>query len=815
MFEARALPATRLPRVHAWLLAWTLAAALLWRWLPPLSGWAWLALPLLLWAPNLRRGAGGWRLALALLLLFQLIHGQGWPESRSPACRPDPRADGSRAAALWLSPRSAGSESLAELRSSEGEGLSRRPWLCEARAWEDSAWRRLPGLLELWPRAGRSPSLREAEAWLLIRRPGHGEALWEAYTPPLAPHAPDRGARAWTRGRCGRLSLDSQRVELRPLGGEGPPASPGPLERLRAWCARRLLQGSGSGGPWLVAILLGETAWLDPHDVACWQQTGLAHLLAVSGLNVGVLLLTLGHLLGPLPLPAWGRDLVLALLLGLYVPLAGNQVSVERAVGMALLVLLANRLGRPLSGLSLLALAATFALWLDPGELARPGFQMSYGAVAGLLLGLSTPVSRPTGRLLRLLALLWQALRVSLAAQAGAMLPQLACFATLPLSGLALNLLAVPLSSLLTVGAFLHLWLPLPGQPLGALNETLAGWIVTLARQSPALSLAWDPHPAQLGLLGLALLVLLAPGLRRRWRLPVVAGLGLAAVHLLPALARPPAGACLLDVGQGDALFLRSPAGRAVLVDAGWSNPLRPDRRGEELARALGRLHEGGVDWLVLTHPDQDHLGGAAGLLRELPVRQVLWNGEWKSNLPQERLRGQLRREGPPLCLARPGQFLQLEQDWRLGVLGPPPPGHGLEGNERSIVLRLACPAETLLLTGDMGCEEEGRLAEWGPWWRAGLLKLGHHGSRGSSSPDFLARVAPSRAWISCGRGNRYGHPHAEVLARLAARGVESWRTDRQGWCWLPLGPGPALPPRAFTRPRLRLRPAAGDPPPP
>lgn len=802
----------RLPRVHAWLLGGTLAGALLWRVLPAPPPWIWLALPGLLAAPNLRRGAGSLRLGLALLLLFWLTHGTSRGDSRPPAGAPDPRADGSRSAALLLRPLADGSESLSELRRQSEDGPPlRRPLVCAAWARQDSGWQALPGRLEVWPREGRCPPLRSAGAWLLVRQAGHDEPLWEPFRPPLAPHAPDRRAQAWSRGRCGRLGLDTTRVQLRALTGVPPVAPPGWGARLRAWCARRLFCGSGTGGPWLVAVLLGETAWLPPYDVAVWQETGLAHLLAVSGLNVGVLALTLGQGLGPLPVPGFVRDLLLAGLLGLYVPLAGNQVSVERAVGMALLLLAARRLGRPLGGLSVLALAASTALWLDPGELVRPGFQMSYGAVAGLLLGMGAGAPPVAGRLRRGLRVLGTALRVTVAAQAGTLLTQLACFGVLPLSGVLLNLAAVPLSSALTVGGFLHLWLPLPGEPLGALNEVLAGLIVWLARRTPVLSLSWDPHPLQQLLLGLALAALLWPGSRRRWSWPLAAGLTLVAAALLPALDRPRSIVCLLDVGQGDALLLRSPAGRAVLVDAGWSNPFTPDRRGAELARALGRLHAGPLDWLVLTHPDQDHLGGAAGLLAETTVRRVLWNGEWKANAPQDSLRAQLARRALPLVEARPGQWLQLEPGWRLGVLGPPPHGHGLEGNERSIVLRLETHRDTLLFTGDMGYDEEQRLADWGPWWRAGTLKLGHHGSRGSSSPELLESVAPRRAWISCGRGNRYGHPHPTVLARLSARGASIWRTDRQGWHWQGLEAG-VRPARAFPRPRLRWKPAAGPP---
>jgi competence protein ComEC len=803
----------RLPRVHVFLLAVCLAGACLWRWAPPLPAWLLALVPLLSAFPRLRRGLPGTRLFLAGVLLFLVAHAGGREDSRPPDSRPaglDPAA----ASVLRLEPVREPENGLAERRRAEGGDGRARPVVCRAWTAGSTGWIPLPGRLEVWPREGRCPPLRSRPTWLLARRPGREEPLWDLHRAASGPHALDRRELAWSRGRVGRLGLDTTKVWLEAL--DGSPEAPSAAHRLREACARRLLRGSGEGGAWLVAILLGETAWLPAHDVAAWQATGLAHLLAVSGLNVGVLALCLGHGLSPLPVPGWLRDLLLAALLALYVPLAGNQVSVERAVGMALLLLVSRRLGRPQTVLSVLALAAACGLWLDPGELARPGFQMSYGAVAGLVLAAPGGKAAPgVGRLRRMAGWLATALGVSLAAQAGVVLTQLSCFGALPLSGLLLNLAAVPLSSALTVAGFLHLLLPLPGEPLGALSEVLALAIVQLARHMPVASLDWDPHPLQLLLLGLALAALLAPGARGRWRLSCAAGLALGSAQLLPSLAPRPAGVLLMDVGQGDALLLRSPSGQAVLVDAGWSNPLQADTRGVELARALGRIHAGPLDWLVLTHPDQDHLGGARDLLDSPGVRRVLWNGEWKDNGPQRALRAALERHGTPMVTARPGQLLARERDWRLGVLGPPAPRSGREGNERSIVLRLESGLDTLLLTSDMGLEEEEDLAGWGPWWRAGVLKAGHHGSRGSSGAGFLARVGAREAWISSGRGNRYGHPHPEVLERLARAGVlHLHRTDRQGWLWRPARVGDASrPPRSMPQPRLRLDPAAGPPP--
>jgi len=814
--------------LHAWTLSLSVAGALLWRVLPPL-GMAWLPLVLLLLIlPSTRCSLAHLRLALAFVLLFLVVQGPGALRSPSPA-RPHPwGAALPRVKALLVqesSPPAAGLEGLAEeasLATGESAPAASRQvvgW------WHDGfRWRPLPGLLDLWPHPRRAPAW-PSRPWCLIL-PGQGDSLGlEMGTGEMGPFMPDPRRMAWQRGRLARLRLDSLQMRLQQV--DLPASRPFPLtaalRRLREVCARRLLEGSGAGGPWMVAILLGEQSLLPPKEVELWQRTGLAHLLAVSGLNTGVLALALWQGLAPLPLRRGWKDTLLALLLLLYLPLAGWQVSVKRAVGMALVLLAGRSLERPQSGLGALALTASILLWLEPAELARPGFQMSCGAVAALLMGMGQQAGRAApsaeGRwragLRKAWLGLWQALRLSAVAQAGTAVFQLACFGSLPLSGLALNVVAVPLSSIFTVAAFLHLLLPLPGEPLGALCEALAATITWCAAHVPVLALNWQAHPLQMALLALASVVALLPlrGLRPLPRLGLAGLVLVVAVDLLPRWQRPRAWICLFNAGQGDALLLSSPHGRGVLVDAGWDDPRGGGQRGGRLAQACARILPQPPQWLVLSHPDQDHLGGAEAWLRAMPACTILWNGEWKENPPQQRLRSALAEHGRTLVVARPGTLLQAEAEWRLRVLGPPPPAPGVEGNERSIVLRLESAQGAVMLTADAGHAEEKWLAAWGPWLHSRWLKVGHHGSRGSSSPSFLDLVRPAEAWISSGAGNRYGHPHGEVLRELRARGVRVHRTDRQGWRWLPLDGG-GRPGRAMPRPRLALEWAAGRAPP-
>lgn len=815
--------------LHAAFLAMSVGGALAWRFLPPLGpACLFLAMLPLVW-PNAPRGLGTLRLILGGMVLLVVVQGPGKVDAPSPFL-PHPWEEGPpRIQALLLEeleqPES-GLEGLAELQRGALEREDSPTSQCVRGWWrDDKAWHPLPGLLDLWPHRTRSPAWTPGR-WHLVSPRQADTLLLEQAVDEVGPFMVSPRHLAWQRGKVGRLRLDSLSQRLLPVGA---PAAARPwlarqFSRMREAFARRLLEGSGAGGPWMVAILLGEQRLLPPEEVALWQRSGLAHLLAVSGLNTGVLALALTQVLAPLPLRRRWRDALLILLLLLYVPLAGWQVSVKRAVGMAIVLVLGKALERPQSGMGALALTASGLLWLDPAELGRPGFLLSCGAVAALLLGMGqTDKGAATGQrggLFRVLQ--WSlreglgALRISLVAQLGTVAVLLAFFGSLPLGGLLLNVVAVPLSSVLTVAAFLHLALPLPLEPLGALCAALAGAITWCASHMPLLALEWDLHPLQLTLLSLASCLLLLP-LRRLSLIPrvVLAGLCLGvAGDLLPRLARPSAWLCLFNVGQGDAVLLSSPDGEGVLVDTGWENPQGEGGRGLRLAQACSRLLPNPPSWLVLTHPDQDHLGGALAFLQKQAVCSLMWNGEWKENPPQQRLRTWLGRLGPPMVQALPGQMLQAGTHWRVRVLGPSAPSPGVEGNERSIVLRVESRQGAVLITGDAGHAQERWLAPWGSFLAARWIKLGHHGSRGSSSQAFLDQVGAREAWISCGKGNRYGHPHEEVLSRLRAKGLRVHRSDRHGWRWISLD-GRLGPRRAMPRPRLRWQEAASRAPPP
>jgi competence protein ComEC len=239
----------------------------------------------------------------------------------------------------------------------------------------------------------------------------------------------------------------------------------------------------------------------------------------------------------------------------------------------------------------------------------------------------------------------------------------------------------------------------------------------------------------------------------------------------------PPSGVLevtVLDVGQGDAIFIRTPAGQRILIDAGPDSSI--------LSALADRLHyfERRIDLLILTHPDADHIAGASDLLRRYEIGAVGLTGVLHDTGAYGDVLRQIRTQGIPVYPLTAATDLALGSDTTLDLLWPTENLIGQDvpdNNTTSIVAKLTYGETSFLFTGDANLGVEAALLGSGENLAADVLKLGHHGSRTSSGEEFLRAVQPSYALISAGAENRYGHPHPEVLERLPASTTQLFTT--------------------------------------
>lgn len=269
-----------------------------------------------------------------------------------------------------------------------------------------------------------------------------------------------------------------------------------------------------------------------------------------------------------------------------------------------------------------------------------------------------------------------------------------------------------------------------------------------------------------------------------RARLGVIAALvliiGILLLVQLPAFAgagRPDElTVAFLEVGQGDAIFIETPDGVQVLIDGG------PDGT---VLRALGEVVSVGdrtIDVVLGTHPDKDHVAGLVDVLDRFEVNHVIRTENANDTAVSEAFDLAVKEENVPVTMARAGQEWQLGASTSLTILSPGSNPSEWESNASSIVALLRYGEVEFLLTGDAPSGIESYLVErYGTALDVEVLKLGHHGSRTSSSEEFLAAVSPQYAVVSAGKDNSYGHPHKEVVERVGAEGAMLVSTGEQG----------------------------------
>jgi competence protein ComEC len=622
-----------------------------------------------------------------------------------------------------------------------------------------------------------------------------------------------------------QAGLPAERIEILAAGERRSLLRP--LQRFRDRRLADLRERFSPATAGLVAALsLGTRNDLAPDVRQTFIDSGTAHLLAISGLHVGLLagyLFTLAHLAArrTLPLAAlrdgrwWAHPQGIAATAALtavvaYAALSGAHTATLRAAVMVAALLVAPLLGRRSRPFLTLCVAALVLLCLQPQTIGLASFQLSFAAVAGILLaaddrkqsaraqwegGRLKHLALLTGRLARATAGAWLATTPLVWWHFGQIAPAglLINLPAIPLLGLAV--LPCALASLVVPASF-----PVAGPVVTAATELVARAMLRLV----AIGSAWrlghfrPPPPTIAAVIGFAIVaaLLLWWVVRRPPASRIVPLAVMAAVAAIALLALHPgrrgAEVVVFDVGQGDSILIRTSAGHTILVDGGGTTWGRFDVGAEVMVPALRALEIDHLDVVAVSHPQADHLGGLAAVLERFPVG-ALWDAWAKPISPAHaRLRRVAARRGVPVVHPLDG-FEFLLDDARLRCLHPPsPPTAASDPNTHSMVLLVETAGRSLLLTGDIDRSTEADLVRrHGQDLACDLLKLPHHGSSTSSSTPFLRAACPSTVIISVGEMSPFGHPHPATLRRIARLLPDArvWRTDLDGQLRLRLGP--------------------------
>ncbi|MEQ1760849.1 MAG: DNA internalization-related competence protein ComEC/Rec2 [Vicinamibacterales bacterium] len=553
----------------------------------------------------------------------------------------------------------------------------------------------------------------------------------------------------------------------------------------------------------VTAVLIGDRTAL-PDDVReRLQAAGVYHVLAISGGNIAILVGCVLLLCRCIALSGRTSTAATMALLMVYAQVVVAGPSVFRAVLMAMIYLAARLIDHRAPPWQAIAVAVATTVALDPLDVVDAGFLLTFAATAALL-GVVPFVARlrPYPAILRWLL---AAVLASLATEVVLLPVGASAFSRVTVVGILLNLVAIPLMTIVQLAGF--------ALGLGAFSEAAGEWAGWIAHQAasalvgstrlvdvlPWLTTRTPPPPPLLVLLyyltgGIA--IFLRDG--RRFRAAAIAAIIGAAIvtgaWLVPEeRPRDQLRLTMFDVGQGEAMHIEWPGGGSMLVDTGGA-PFGGggfdigDRVLRPALWARGVRH---VERLLVTHGDPDHIGGARAIVESFSPEALLEGIPVPRNVAVNELRAESRVRGTVVREVRAGD------EWRQGdavvrVLSPEVPDweRPKVRNDDSVVLEVRYRDVAILLTGDISADVERQLVKN---WENGvgghlkrtpairILKVAHHGSRTSTSDALIDAWRPQFALISCGRGNRFGHPAPDVIARLERAGVDVYRTDRDG----------------------------------
>jgi len=546
----------------------------------------------------------------------------------------------------------------------------------------------------------------------------------------------------------------------------------------------------------LAGILLGLDKGIPSDVMESFRRTGTSHIIAISGFNIAILAGFLGRFLSRFGKRRTWPIIVVALFL--YAFLVGADPPVLRAAVMGSLYVLAEAVGREAFSLNSLAFAAIVLTALNPETLWDVGFQLSFAATLSLILFVP-PVEEWIRKRFPLPHawenLVKEALIVTLVVQLATLPLTLYYFGLLSLAGPLANFLIIPAQPGVMIGGGMGLLVGFLSIPLGKIAGVI-GWAHTAYTIRVVEFLAsfhwaaiplkgWGKEISLACSVGLVILLILAKAGRRlgeilakQWRFGATFTLlsSLAILVWSGALLSPDGNLHVVfcDVGEGDGIFILTPAGHKILIDGG---PL-PSRFLECVGKRLP-FWERTVDLIILTHPDTDHLTGLVPVVERYEVKAVLESGLKGDSEAWKRWEELLEARKIPRYEARKGTIIRLSDGVLIQIVHPESIASCPNDNACSVVARLTYGKASFLFTGDIDSDVEAELVREGVELSSAVLKVSHHGAGNATSQAFLEAVKPMIAVISVGKDNPFNHPAKAVLDRL--RGVKVLRTDLCG----------------------------------
>lgn len=550
------------------------------------------------------------------------------------------------------------------------------------------------------------------------------------------------------------------------------------------------------------SLLIGLRDDLQPEQFRQFSLIGLTHIMAISGLHVGVFIAACMALMRALGVTREKNMIIVMLLIPCYIILTGGAPSVVRAGLMALIGLYALRRQRLKDGLTIISFVALCMLVVNPYYLFQISFQLSFIVTLGLIL--FVPILNR--RLPIRHSILKNTIAVTLAAQLCSFPLTIYYFNQFSLLSSFANFLLVPLISLVVLPAGLMVML------LSLLSGKLASFVAKLVdavntvifytveglNEFSIFQQVWATPPSWWMMLYYVLLIIIV---RMRKSALFYVSCSLMCLLLLygyyPDQLHRNGYVQFIDVGQGDAILVHTPEHKVILIDGGGT--FRYEREGEEwrtrndpyevgkklLVPLLKKRGVKQIDYLIVTHADIDHFGGLQAVIDSLPVGTLIINGTLKDNASYDTFLHTALKLNIPIYIASEGQRLHVDAHTSLSFLYPVATQYistVSHQNTSSIVSLLDMYGFRFLFTGDIELMAERemlvRLADAEP---VDLIKVAHHGSKTSTSEKWLALWQPKLAVISVGRYNTYGHPHPTVIERLAQHRILTYRTDIHG----------------------------------